>query len=296
VAAVRVGLVGAGPWAWQVHAPALTAHPDAELTAVWTRRPEPGERIAAAFGTRWCARFDDLLDAVDALAFAVPPHVQAELAPRAALAGRHLVCEKPLAETAAAAREVVAVVTAAGVLSSMVLTLRFDPAVRRWLAGLPEAPASADTVASVRWLSGALLGGPYSASAWRAEHGALLDVGPHLVDLLDAALGPVTAVSWAHRDEPDLWRFALRHAGGATSSITTSLRVPVRPSEMEVAVFGGAGRHRLSERAADATACYGRVLDELVAAVRGTGPAPALDAAHGLYLQDVIEQVRRMAG
>lgn len=123
-----------------------------------------------------------------------------------------------------------------------------------------------------------------------------MDVGPHVVDLLDAALGPVTAVEWAFRDDPDLWRFGLRHAGGARSDATLSLRLPVDPSEIELTVFGGAGRHRLPGRSAPAGACYAALLDEFTAAVRGTGPPPELDAARGLVLQEILEQVRRASG
>lgn len=47
------------------------------------------------------------------------------------------------------------------------------------------------------------------------------------MDLLDAALGEVRDVTWARLDEPDLWRFGLVHAGGAHSSVTLSLRLPV---------------------------------------------------------------------
>jgi predicted dehydrogenase len=292
---MRVGLVGGGPWARMVHAPALVAHPGTELTAVWMRRPEAAAALAAEFGTRAHADLDSLPAAVDAVAFAVPPLVQGELAVRAAAAGRHLICEKPLAASVADARAVVEAAQRTGVLSSMMLTLRHDPAVQEWLAATPAAPAGADTVGSARWLSGALLGGPYAASPWRAEQGALLDVGPHVIDLLDAALGPVTGVGWARYDEPDLWRFGMTHAGGALSTVTASLRLPVDPSEIEFTVFGGAGRHRLAGRAADAPSCYARLLDELVAAVRGTGPAPLLDVAHGLRLQEILDEVRAAA-
>lgn len=293
--AVRVGLVGGGPWARRVHGPALAAHPDIELAAVWTRRPEAAADLAGTLGTRTVPDLDELLDTVDAVALAVPPQVQGELAVRAAAAGRHLICEKPLAVDLDSARAVAAAVAAARVQSSMVLTLRFDPAVRAWLDGVP-AGAGPDTLGSVRWLSGSLLGGPYAASGWRAEHGALLDLGPHVVDLLDAALGAVTAVGWAYRTEPDLWRFGLTHAGGAQSTVAVSLRLPVDPSEIELAVFGGVGRHQLTGRHSDAATCYARLLDEFVAAVRGDGPPPVLDAARGLRLQEIVDEVRRTAG
>jgi predicted dehydrogenase len=292
---LRVGLVGGGPWARMVHGPVLAAHPDTEITAVWTRRPEAAHELAARYGARPHAEFDALLENVDAVAFAVPPHVQAGLAIRSAAAGKHLICEKPLAGSVEEAAAVVAAVREAGVHSAMVLTMRYSPMVRDWLAGMPPEPAGPDTVAFARWLSGSLLGGPYAASAWRAEHGALLDLGPHVIDLLDAAVGPVSAVAWAEHGEPDLWNFGLHHVGGATSTVTLSMRLPVDPSEIEFVVLGGAGRHRLAGRNAEPGDSYAVLLDELVAAVNGSGPPPALDVAHGLRLQELIDAVRAAA-
>ena len=289
---LRVGLVGGGPWARTVHGPGLAAHPGTEVAAVWTRRPEVAAELAAEFGGRAYGDLEVLFDAVDAVAFAVPPQVQGRLALFAAAAGKHLICEKPLAGTVEEARAVVAAVQGAGVHSTMVLTMRHALSVRDWLAEMPQEPAGPDTVASARWLSGSLLGGPYAASTWRAEHGALLDLGPHVIDLLDAAVGPVVSVPWARLDEPDLWRFGLLHEGGAQSTVTLSMRLPVDPSEIEFTVLGGAGRHRLAGRGADANTCYAALLDELVAAVEGSGPPPPLDVARGLRLQELVESVR----
>jgi len=293
---LRVGLVGGGPWARGVHGPAVVAHPGTTLAGVWTRRPEQAAELAAGLGSPAYPDVDALFTDVDVIAFAVPPRVQGGLAVRAATAGKHLICEKPLAGTLDEARAVVEAVTRAGVLSSMMLTLRHAPGVQEWLAGMPTTPPGPDTLGSARWLSGALLGGPYAGSSWRSEHGALLDVGPHVIDLLDAALGPVTGVPWARRDEPDIWRFGLSHAGGALSTVTTTLRLPVDPTESEFTVFGAAGCHRLPGRVWDARSSYTHLLDELVAAVSGAGPAPALDAAHGLRLQETLDAVLALTG
>ena len=293
---VRVGLVGGGPWARTVHAPGIASHSGTELAAVWTRRPDVAAELAAEFGTRSYTDLEVLLDAVDAVAFAVPPQVQGRLALFAAAAGKHLICEKPLAGTVDDARAVVEAVERAGVHSTMVLTMRHAPAVRDWLAEMPQEPAGPDTVAFARWVSGSLLGGPFSASPWRAEEGALSDLGPHVIDLLDAAVGPVVEVPWARYEEPDLWRFGLLHSGGAQSTVTLSMRVPVDPSEIDFTVLGGAGRHRLAGRGADAPICYAALLDELVAAVDGSGPPPALDVTRGLRLQELVEAVRAAVG
>ncbi|WP_372463131.1 Gfo/Idh/MocA family protein [Pseudonocardia kujensis] len=292
---LRVGLVGGGPWARSVHAPALAAHPGVELAGVWTRRPEPAREIAALHGSTAFAEVEELFEAVDAVAFAVPPAVQGALVPVAAARGKHLILDKPLADTLPAAERAAAAVAEAGVCSTTVFTLRFHPPVRAWLAGLPTGPADADTTATARWLSGALLGGPYSASAWRAERGALLDIGPHMVDLLDAALGEVVDVEFAHAGEPDLWRVGLRHVGGARSTLTLSLALPVDPTEMEVTAFGSIGRHVLTDRPADATASYAGLLDELLDAVASASVDGPHSAARSLHVQRVLARAEELA-
>jgi predicted dehydrogenase len=278
-----------------VHAPALAAHPGVELAGVWTRRAEPAREITALHGGTAYPELDELLEAVDAVAFAVPPAVQGALAVPAAAAGKHLILDKPLADSLPVAEQVAAAIAEAGVCSTTVFTLRFHPPVRAWLAGLPAGPADADTTATARWLSGALLGGPYSASAWRAERGALLDIGPHLVDLLDAALGEVVAVEFAHAGEPDLWRVGLRHVGGARSTLMLSLALPVDPTEMEVTAFGSVGRHVLTDRPADATLSYAALLDELLDAIAGGRADGPFSAARSLHVQRVLARAEELA-
>ena len=78
--AVRVGIVGAGPWARRVHGPGLFDHEGTRLAAVWARRPDAAKELAEPYGADVVDGFEQLLESVDAVAFAVPPAVQAELA------------------------------------------------------------------------------------------------------------------------------------------------------------------------------------------------------------------------
>src|SRR5262245_19223409 len=87
---LRVGLVGAGPWAGKAYAPMLSAGPETQLAQVWSRRPEPAQALAQHFGTKSAPSFEAMLDECEAVAFAVPPDIQAELAIQAARAGKHL--------------------------------------------------------------------------------------------------------------------------------------------------------------------------------------------------------------
>jgi predicted dehydrogenase len=84
---------------------------------------------------------------VDAVAFSLPPDAQPGLAVRAARAGRHLLLEKPVALSVAAADAVAGAVAEAGVASVVFFTQRFEPEVRAWLAR---------TAAGGPWLGGTL--------------------------------------------------------------------------------------------------------------------------------------------
>jgi len=290
---VRIGLIGGGPWARRVHAPALAAHAGVDFVGVWVRRPAVAAEIAAANGA---TAFDDVVDlvaAVDVVAFAVPPAVQAELAVDAARAGRHVNLEKPIAPDVVSAARLADAVADAGVASAVVLVLRYAPETRQWLAEASRLGGWHG--GNGRWLSGALLGGDYVDSTWRHESGALADIGPHAIDLMDAALGPVRAVVAARRAPPDLWHLLLEHDGGEASTITLSLKVPLDPSAISFDVYGEAGLLELAARQTSALACYATMLGELIAMVRGGQTEHPCDVQRGLHLQRIIDDAYHLA-
>lgn len=293
---VRVGLVGAGPWAARVHAPAIAAHAGTTLAGVWARRPDAAaaliDDVAAPDRPRVYASTDELIADVDAVAFAVPPAVQFPIALAAARAGRHVILEKPIAPTADEARQLADAVTDAGVASIVVLVLRFAPEVREWLASIAALDVRA---ATTLWVAGSLLGGPSANSPWRHESGALADVGPHAVDLVDAAVGEVTGVLACHRSEPDVWQLVLAHANGATSTMTLTMTLPVDPTITSVAVYGDGGASTCPPRTTPAIDSYAVLLDEFVAMVREGRTTHDVDARRGSHLQRVLDQARSLA-
>src|SRR3954470_16364915 len=114
---VRVALAGSGAWARDMRAPTLAAGPETVLTGVWSRRSEAATGVATPFGVPVYDSFDALLDDCEAVAFAVPPNVQATLAPLAAAAGKAVLLEKPLALDLSGAQAVADAVAEAGVPS-----------------------------------------------------------------------------------------------------------------------------------------------------------------------------------
>ncbi|MFF2862983.1 Gfo/Idh/MocA family protein [Streptomyces rubiginosohelvolus] len=284
---VRVGLVGAGPWARAMHARTLAEGPETTLAAVWARRPEAAAEVAAPYGAPIAASFEELLDSCEAVAFAVPPSVQAQLAVRAARAGRALLLEKPLALTLDAAREVADTVAETGVVSQLVLTKRYHPTTRAFLA----RAASTDVIgARSCYLHGAFLEGEF-ATSWRLEHGALLDLGPHLLDLLDAAVAPIVSVR-ATGDSRRWIELTCEHDNGAVSQASLSGAVRVPRAQTRVELFGSTGPLVYDTADIDHAECWPVLRREFASAVR-TGTGTGIDAAHGLRIQRLLDDALR---
>src|SRR4029453_13721153 len=107
---MRFGLLGTGPWAQLAHAPGLAAHDRIDFVGVWGRDPSKAAALASEHGVTPYDDLEALLADVDAVAIALPPHIQGDLALRAAHAGKHLFLDKPVAMTAARSREIAQVV------------------------------------------------------------------------------------------------------------------------------------------------------------------------------------------
>ncbi|MBD0421924.1 Gfo/Idh/MocA family oxidoreductase [Streptomyces sp. TRM S81-3] len=281
---VEVGLVGAGPWARAMHARVLAAGPETRLAAVWARRPEAARETAAPYAAHVAAGFEELLDRCEAVAFAVPPAVQAELAPLAAKRGKALLLEKPLGPDLPAARRVADAIAEAGVVSQLVLTKRYHPATRAFL----EAARTLDVRgARACYLHGAFLEGEF-ATGWRLEHGALLDLGPHLLDLLDAAIGPITAIRGTG-DARRWFELTCEHENGAVSQASLSGSVAVPHTLTRVELFGPALPLVYDTAGIDHEECWPVLRRDFATAVRTHTPGP-LDAGRGLYLQTLLER------
>jgi predicted dehydrogenase len=241
---MRFGLVGTGYWAGFTHAPALASTPGVTLTAIWGRNPEATSALAARYGASPHNDFSEFLDGVDAVAFAVPPDVQAPLAIRAAEAGKHLLLEKPIALSAEDADAVATAVEKAGVASVVFFTWRFNREIRAWLTdeqargGWSGEGWSGGTAI---WLGNSLQPDSPFNTPWRQQKGALWDLGPHLVGMLWACLGPVASVT-AIAGQADVTHLVLSHEGGASSTTTMALDAPEAAAGYNLFVWGAAGR------------------------------------------------------
>jgi D-xylose 1-dehydrogenase (NADP+, D-xylono-1,5-lactone-forming) len=186
------GVIGATSGvATQAVLPALRASSSARLAAVASRDGAAANAVAAAFGAaRAYGRYDDVLadEGVEAVYVPLPNSLHREWVVRAAEAGKHVLCEKPLACTGPEAQAMADACAAAGVHLMEAYMTPFHPrseALTRLLA--------TGALGDVRFARAAFTFPLHDAGnhRWRQEMGggALLDLGVYCVSPLLTAGG-----------------------------------------------------------------------------------------------------------
>jgi predicted dehydrogenase len=289
--ALRFGLLGTGYWAQETHGAALATSDTAEFVGVWGRNPAKAEAVAERFGVRGFADLDELLREVDAVAIALPPDVQGDLAVRAAVAGRHLLLDKPLALSVESAWRVVDAAAAGDVASVVFFTSRFRPEVAAWLQ---EACGAGDWHGGHGTWFGSIFyeGSPYADSAWRRRKGGLWDVGPHALSLALPLLGPVERVT-AATGLGDTVHLVLGHRGGASSTVSLSLTVPMAAATTEFTVYGPRGRSAMPRGATDVVEAFAEAIRQLSAEVDSGGRSHPCGVAFGAEVVAVLAAAER---
>lgn len=290
---MRFGLVGTGPWAHIAHGPGLVAAPEVDLVGVWGRSPDKARRLSDELGVPAFDDLDRLLDAVDAVAFAVPPDVQAELARRAAQAGKHLLLDKPVALSSSAARDLATEAAAHKVTSLVLFTDRFLTAGANWLAAVSGQPWLG---ASLVWL-GALEApdSPYRQSEWRRDRGALWDIGPHALSTVTGALGPVVDIR-AVGGQGDVVHLVTSHDSGASATSTMSLFAPEAAAGRHVMLWGSPGVSTMPQREGEgAASAVARAAGELTRSAESGQSHPA-GLELGVRVVELLEEADRQLG
>ena len=129
MSSLRVGIVGSG-FGGSVHAPAFTLHPRFEPVAIAS--PNSAEAVARERRIPHAFRSVDAMLAgveLDVVAVASPPFDHHRSVMAALAAGKHVLCEKPMALTVAEAEEMSAASERAGTVCALAFEFRYAPAV-----------------------------------------------------------------------------------------------------------------------------------------------------------------------
>ncbi|WP_156726638.1 Gfo/Idh/MocA family oxidoreductase [Streptomyces apocyni] len=232
---LRVGLIGYGLAGSVFHAPLIAAVDGLELDTVVTSNPERQAQARAEHGDDLrCVASPDALwdraDALDLVVIASPNKTHVPLAQAALKAGLPVVVDKPLAGSAAEARQLGALADERGLLLSVFQNRRWDNdflTLQRLMADGELGDVQRFESRFERWR-------PQPKGGWRESGdpeeigGLLFDLGSHVVDQALVLFGPVASV-YAESDvrrpgaeADDDTFFALTHTSGVRSHLYVS--------------------------------------------------------------------------
>lgn len=234
---LRLAIIGCGGITLQNHLPGFALCPDTRVVALCDADPAALERARQQTGVAVTStRFEEIVtrDDVDAVVIATPNFTHAPIAHAAIAAGKHVLCEKPIAMNAAEARGMAEAADRASVRHMTAFTYRFVPAMR-YLSHLVREGVLGDIR---HYRSCRLQDWGTRNLGWRqvrklAATGELGDMLSHRIDFAHLLVGPMqrlvanlknlTPVRDGHANDTDDWVAILADfRNGATGVLESS--------------------------------------------------------------------------
>lgn len=315
--AIGWGLVGLGRIAGNEIAPAIVTLGNSELVTVVSRDQQKADAFAAEHGAvRGTTSFSGMLrdDDIQAVYIATPNALHAEQAIAAARAGKHVLCDKPIATTVADAERILAECKKAGVRFGVTFQTRNHEGmadVRRLVA---DGQIGSVVIAEVEMSPGRTGLGGWRTDPSLAGMGTMNNIGVHGCDLLRYLLGAeITEVTVLLGVEPpyqlDTTVLALlRFGNGTLAYLNANQTVPNFRADM--VLYGTEGRvvgHSVTRpnlkgkyeilakagesiREADTSGAYRTTVGDFADAVlQGRDPSPSgLDGLRSVQLTEAM--------
>jgi predicted dehydrogenase len=318
---LRIGILGAAPIAVRAVIRPARRQPNVEVAAVAARDPARARRYAArqripSIHRSYAALLED--PAIDAVYIALPNSLHAEWSIRALRAGKHVLCEKPLAANAREAEQMARVAADSGRVLAEAFHYRYHPLAARLKAILDSGEIGQiqriETEFSVPLIRPRSIQFRYDLGG-----GATMDVGCYAINLLRflASAEPQVVHAQARLLRPQVDRLMtaeFRFGDGCTGRITCAL-LSARLLRAGASVYGAAGQvdvmfpflphyfHRISVRSGGTTrheqlegeTTYFYQLHAFARAMRGEAPM-LTDTADAIANMRVIDATYRAAG
>ena len=196
---IRFGMIGAGAIS-NAHIPAILKHPDAEIVCLADVNEEAAKAQAEKLEVpRICASYDTLMemDDVDAVIVGIPTQFHADAVIKAARAGKHAMCEKPMARTLEDCRAMIQAHDDAGTTLAMGFVRRYDQHWGQIRKLIHEGKAGRPCMWRVIVAGSAPQ--PPNYGTWYADErfsdGTLTESASHDVDFLRYTFGEVETVT-----------------------------------------------------------------------------------------------------
>jgi predicted dehydrogenase len=250
---LKIGLVGVGAAAQVSHIPVLKRMEDLELVALCDRDPEKASRVAQKFQIpRSSGRLDDLLanDEIDAIDICTPNFLHAPMATAALEAGKHVLCERPLARSGEEAQAMVKAARKADRTLMCAVQHRFRSDAQLLRTFVQKGDLGEIFFAKAGWLRQRT---EWDSDEWRRQKresggGVVLDLGFQMLDLSLWVLGnpkveSVTASVHRSRkgEVEDSATAFLRLEDGATLTLELTWGLLMEKDFAYVNLFGSGG-------------------------------------------------------
>ena len=205
---VRVAVLGASGWMGKVHTMAYHTFPHffgddggtAQITALVSTTADAADLAFRAPGAKimrtWKQAVAD--PDIDLIDICLPDNMHYEVAKAALLAGKHVLCEKPLADTAAQARELADIAREKGVITRVGHAFPRNPVHDR-----AKEIIDAGEIGEIKLFKGCqhvdMFGDPMAPYMWRANgelapSGIVGDTGSHVFSFMEFLVGKVSAL------------------------------------------------------------------------------------------------------
>ena len=293
---LRIGLVGVGGTAQVNHIPALRKIENLELVWLCDRDREKAERVAQKFGIpRAGGRLDDMLadDSIDAVDVCTPNYLHAPMAVAALEAGKHVLCERPLARNAAEATQMLKAAKQADRLLMCAVQHRFRADAQLLRRFVEKGELGPIFYAKSGWLRQRT---EWDSDEWRRQRkesggGVVLDLGFQMLDLSLWVLGQprvASVTASVHRtrkgEVEDSATAFLRFENGATLTLELTWGLLMEKDFAYLNLFGAGGAALLNPF---------RVHKGMHGAL--VNVTPAMDTTRNQYKQSMEAQMAHFA-
>ena len=228
---VKYGVIGCGA-IHGVHCEAIKGVGNAELVGVFDIHPEKSAKTAEKHGVYCSPSLTELLEQVDAVTVCVPSGLHAEIGIQAALAGKHVLVEKPIDVTLQSALSLVVACEKANVKLGTISQHRFSDQVRR-LHDTAQSGGFGTLLQGDAYIKWYRTQAYYDSGDWRGTWkldggGCLINQGVHYIDMIQWIMGGVKAVqaqvrTSAHNIEvEDIANALIEYKNGAVGVIQGS--------------------------------------------------------------------------
>lgn len=304
-ARIRLALIGCGRIS-KNHFEAIAKLPDLELVSVCDIVAERAEQAGTQYGVPWYTSYEQMLAEVpsDAVVIATPSGLHPQHGITAARAGRHVISEKPMAISLAAADALVQACDDHHVQLFVVKQNRLNPPIVLLKRAIERGRFGRIYMANctVRWTRPQEY---YDQAPWRGtwefDGGAFMNQASHYVDLIQWLIGPVESVmaktaTMARRIEAEDSGVAImKFRSGAIGTIEVSMLTFPKNLEGSITILGEKGTVKIGGTAVNKVehwqfADYDD--DDKQVELANTNPPSVYGFGHEAYYRNVVAVLR----